>query len=161
MWTRFSVHAYVIPSLHPFVNGYHPIKIQKRGKELAGLTSRSLRHVIDQSPSNCFFFASNSSWVIIPLSRSSLYFFSSSAEETSCFTTVTLDGVSCLWFISLFNSSYTLSLLAIYTQVIFPEEVATAIPSVNIEVLDIALIESIGNSTVLLNMGLYIVIYLS
>lgn len=42
----------------------------------ASLSEISKRY---QSPSNCFFLASNSSWVMIPASRSSLNFLSSSA----------------------------------------------------------------------------------
>ena len=77
MWTNLFLSTSIIPYLYSYVNAYHQMKHQERER-----IERSTRPALICSyykPSNCFFFASNSSWVITPLSSNSLNFFSSSA----------------------------------------------------------------------------------
>ena len=57
--------------------------------------------------SNCFFFASNSSWVITPLSSKSLYFLSLSASSVVCIMML-LDAFTVSFCLSISKSLNTL-----------------------------------------------------
>ena len=101
-------------------------------------------------PNNCFFFVSNSSCVITPLSSKSLYFFNSSAL---------LWGISCLFKVSLILLESCLSTSNFYIvlntssrllqskKLIFPDDVATLTP-LNAHIATDEIL-SIGKSTLL------------
>ena len=62
-----------------FVIEVYPIETPREQKKSAEIVPRAVNDYY--KPSNCFFFVSNSSWVIIPMSSSSLYFLISSTAE--------------------------------------------------------------------------------